>query len=146
MWKVQLFELNFDDKERLAAESVIRSGWLTMGERTIEFETAFARLLGYEAKCIAVSNGTAALHMAMLALDLKPGDEVVRPALTFVADANAARLAGARPVLADCTSIDNWNVSVESIARCITSRTKAVVVVHYGGYPCDMPAIVELCR
>ncbi len=79
-------------------------------------------------------------------LDVGAGDEVIIPALTFVADANVVRLVGATPVLADCASMEDWNVSAESIARKITPRTKAVIVVHYAGFPCDMAPIVKLCR
>lgn len=146
MWKIQLFKLNFDEKELAAAEEVVASGWLTMGEKTAAFETAFGKFLGCDAGSVAVSSGTAALHMALLALDIGPGDDVIIPALTFVADANVVKLVGADPVLADCASINDWNVSAKTIAQCITSRTKAVIVVHYAGYPCDMPSIMELCR
>jgi len=146
MWNIQLFKLNFDDRERDAAAQVVEGGWLTMGERIIEFESAFADHLGNDTKCIAVSNGTAALHMALLALNVRPEDEVIIPALTFVADANVVRMIGAKPILADCTSTSDWNVSAETIARQITPRTKAVIVVHYAGFPCDMSAIAELCR
>jgi dTDP-4-amino-4,6-dideoxygalactose transaminase len=146
LWKVQLFELNFDDRERLAAEEVIRSGWLTMGERVIAFEKAFEAFLGNGVSCTAVSSGTAALHMAVLALDIKAGDEVVIPALTFVADANVVLMAGAKPVLSDCKSLDDWNISVEDVARKLTKRTKAVMVLHYGGYPCDIEQVTRLCR
>jgi dTDP-4-amino-4,6-dideoxygalactose transaminase len=75
-----------------------------------------------------------------------PEDEVIIPALTFVADANVVRMIGAKPVLADCTSTSDWNVSAETIVRQITPKTKAVIVVHYAGFPCDMPSIAALCR
>ena len=146
MWKIQLFKLNYDHRERDAVLAAVDSGWLTMGERIVGFETAFESFLGHGARSTAVANGTAALHMALLALDVGPGDEVVIPALTFVADANAVRLVGAKPVLADCTNLDDWNMSVETIDRCITPKTKAVMIVHYAGYPCDMPSIVDFCR
>lgn len=146
MWKVQLFKLNFDARERDAVAAVVESGWLTMGERITDFETAFSSYLGGGVQSLAVANGTAALHMALLALDIGPGDEVIIPALTFVADANSVNLVGAKPVLADCASLDDWNMSAATIERCITPKTKAVLVVHYAGFPCDMPAIVELCR
>lgn len=146
MWKIQLFKLNFDERERDAVAAVVESGWLTMGERITDFESAFSAYLGGGVQSLAVANGTAALHMALLALDIGPGDEVIIPALTFVADANSVNLVGAKPVLADCTSLDDWNMSVATIERCITPKTKAVMVVHYAGFPCDMPAIVELCR
>jgi len=146
MWKIQLFKLNFDEREVDAVKQTLESGWLTMGERITGFEDEFSKYLGGGVQSLAVANGTAALHMALLALDIRPGDEVVIPALTFVADANSVRLVGAKPVLADCSSIDDWNMSVETIERCITPKTKAVMIVHYAGYPCDMPAIVEFCR
>ncbi len=146
MWKVQLFKLNFDGRECEAVAAVLESGWLTMGERITDFESEFSNYLGNGVQSLAVANGTAALHMALLALDIEPEDEVIIPALTFVADANSVKLVGAKPVLADCANLDDWNMSVESIERCITPKTKAVMVVHYAGYPCDMPAIVELCR
>lgn len=146
MWKVQLFKLNFDGREAEAVRRVVKGGWLTMGERITEFEAGFSTYLGNDVQSLAVANGTAALHMALLALDIGPGDEVVIPALTFVADANAVRLVGAKPVLADCLSLDDWNMSVETIERCITPKTKAVMIVHYAGYPCDMPSIVDFCR
>lgn len=146
MWKIQLFKLNFDHRERDAVAKTLESGWLTMGERILGFEDAFAKYLGGDVQAVAVANGTAALHMALLALDVGVGDEVIIPALTFVADANVVRMVGARPILADCASEADWNVSAESIAQKITPRTKAVIVVHYAGFPCDMPAIVKLCR
>jgi dTDP-4-amino-4,6-dideoxygalactose transaminase len=145
MWNVQLFKLNFDNREVDAVSQVVKDGWLTMGEKTAQFETAFSEYLGHGAKCIAVSNGTAALHMALLALDIARDDEVIIPALTFIADANSVRIVGAKPVLADCTSLDDWNVSASSIEKSITSKTKAVMIVHYAGFPCDMPSIKKLC-
>lgn len=145
-WKVQLFKLNYDQREADAVADVIRSGWLTMGERTVAFEREFAAYLGAGAKAAAVSNGTAALHLALLALDIGPGDEVIVPAQTFVADINAVMLVGATPVMADCTSFDDWNMDPADIERKITDRTKAVLIVHYAGVPCDMDAIVSLCQ
>jgi dTDP-4-amino-4,6-dideoxygalactose transaminase len=146
MWKIQLFKLNFDDREPEAVKQVVAGGWLTMGEKTKEFESAFATYLGGEVSCAAVANGTAALHMALLALDIGPGDEVIIPALTFVADANSVLLTGATPVLADSSSIGDWNISAKTVLRSITPRTKAVIAVHYAGFPCDMPALTQLCR
>lgn len=146
MWKVQLFKLNFDSRERDAVAAVVEGGWLTMGEQIAGFESAFSTFLGDGVGSVAVANGTAALHMALLALDVRPGDEMVIPALTFVADANSVKLTGATPVLADCSSLDDWNMSAATIEKVITPRTKAVMIVHYAGYPCDMPSIVELCR
>lgn len=146
MWKVQLFELNFDSRENRAVTDVIESRWITMGERTREFEAGFTGMLGGDVFCAAVSSCTAALHLALLSLDVGPGDEVIIPALTFVADINVVEMVGATAVLADCESETDWNVSAATIARCITKKTKAVIIVHFAGYPCDMDEIVSLCK
>jgi dTDP-4-amino-4,6-dideoxygalactose transaminase len=145
-WKVQLFELNFDEEEIQTVADVARSGWLTMGERTKEFEQQFACFLGADTQAVAVSSGTAALHMALLALGIGPGDEVIIPSLTFIADINVVRMVGAKPVLADCTSMVDWNIDVEEIKRKITQKTKALIAVHYGGNPCAMDEIVRICE
>jgi dTDP-4-amino-4,6-dideoxygalactose transaminase len=146
MWKIQLFKLNFDYRETDAVASAIDSGWIAMGARVSSFEQSFSEYLGGEMECLATSSGTAALHLALLALGVGLKDEVIIPALTFVADANVVRMVGSRPILADCASLDHWNVSAESIGKVITEKTKAVIVVHYAGFPCDMVPIVELCR
>jgi dTDP-4-amino-4,6-dideoxygalactose transaminase len=146
MWQVPLFALNYDDRELQAATEVIRSAWITMGEKTKAFESSFGTFVGDGALCTAVANGTAALHMALLAAGVGPGDETIVSSLTFVADINVVRLVGATPVLVDCTSYDDWNISPDGIAAAITPRTKAVLVVHYGGYACDMNAIISTVR
>jgi dTDP-4-amino-4,6-dideoxygalactose transaminase len=146
-WDIQLFKLNFDDLEVKAVSDVVAGGWLSMGEKIISFEESFGDFLGEGVHCKAVANGTAALHMALLALEVGRGDEVIIPSLTFVADVNVVNLVGATPKLADATSLDDWNMSVESIEKQITEKTKAVIVVHYAGYPCrDIMAISQLCR
>ncbi|MEI7997266.1 MAG: DegT/DnrJ/EryC1/StrS family aminotransferase [Methylococcaceae bacterium] len=146
MWKVQLFKLNYDGQESQAVKDVVDGGWITMGEKSLSFEEKFSLMLGNDVKSSAVCNCTAALHMALLALNIKAGDEVIIPALTFVADINVVRLVGATPVLADCDSYDNWNMSARSIRQQITDKTKAVIIVHFAGYPCEMDEIVSLCR
>ena len=145
-WKVQLFKLNYDEREIQAVADTLRSGWITMGQRTLDFESAFARELGEGAQCLAVSNGTAALHIAVLALGIGPGDEVIVPGLTFIADINVVRMAGGVPVLADVTSLSDWAMDPADIERKITPRTKAVLIVHYAGYACDMGAITAICK
>ena len=146
MWKVELFAPNYDHREGEAVAKVIDSRWLTMGERTKLFETNFSEMLGEEVHCTALSSATAALHISLLALGIKEGDEVIIPALTFVADINVVRMVGATPVLADCTSLNDWNMSAETIKKQITDKTKAVIIVHFAGYPCQMDEIVELCN
>jgi len=146
MWKVQLFKLNYDEKESNAVKDVIDSGWITMGERTKEFENKFEEFLGEEIFATALSSATASLHIALLSLGIGKGDEVIIPALTFVADINVVRVVGATPKLADCKDFSNWNVTAKSIKEQITNKTKAVIIVHFAGYPCEMDEIVELCR
>jgi len=147
MWAIQLFKLNFDRREVDAVSKVVSGGWLSMGEEISSFETNFASFLGESVFCKAVSNGTAALHMALLALEVGRGDEVIIPSLTFVADVNVVNLVGATPKLADATSLHDWNMSLESVEQQITEKTKAIIVVHYAGYPCsEIMAISQLCR
>lgn len=146
MWKVQLFKLNYDELEPQAVKEVLESAWITMGQKTIDFETEFAKYLGNDSKCLAVSNGTAALHMALLALGIGSGDEVITPSLTFIADQNVTTLVGAKNVLADITSYEDWSMNPQDIEKRITSKTKAIMIVHYAGFACDMDAILDICK
>jgi dTDP-4-amino-4,6-dideoxygalactose transaminase len=117
-----------------------------MGQKTIDFENAYAAELGENSKCIAVSNGTAALHIAVLACGVKTGDEVIVPSLTFIADLNSVSVSGGEVVLGDVTSLDDWAMDPADIEAKITQKTKAVMIVHYAGYACDMDAIVDICK
>lgn len=144
-WQIPLFDPDLDEREAAAVADVVRSKWLTMGERTTQFESRFAEYCGAR-HAIAMSNCTAALHLALHALGVGPEDEVIVPALTFVATANAVRYCGARPVFADVASLDDWNIGRATIEAMITPKTRAIVVVHYAGYPCDMRSIMELAR
>ncbi|WP_044239001.1 DegT/DnrJ/EryC1/StrS family aminotransferase [Chondromyces apiculatus] len=140
MWKVPLSDLTFGPEEREAAQRVLDSGWLTMGDRTLEFERRFGEALGTP-RVLAVANCTVALHLAYVALGIGPGDEVICPSLTFVATANAALLTGASVVLADVLGAHDLSLDPADVARKITPKTRAIAVVHYAGYPCDMDAI-----
>lgn len=142
-WKIPLSEVNIDKEEIEEVVKVLKSNWLSMGPVTEKFEHEFAKYLGVK-YAFAVSSGTAALHVAYKVLNIKEGDEVIVPSLTFVATANAVLYTGAIPVFADITSFDDFNISPEDISRKITSKTKAVTVVHFGGYPCNMDAITEI--
>ena len=144
-WRIPLSDIDFGPEETSAVLNVLESRWLTMGGVTQAFEGEFSAYVGAKYS-LAVANCTAALHMACLAIDLHPGDEVLLPALTFVATANAIRYTGAMPVFADVTSENNLNISPESIEQHITPRTRAIIVVHYGGYPCDMPRIMDIAK
>lgn len=140
-----LFDVALAEAEIEAVVAALRSGWLTMGPRTEAFEEAFAEHLGVR-HAIAVANGTAALHLAYLAAGIGPGDEVIVPAITFVATANAVRYCGATPVLADVAGQHDLSLDPEHVRALITPRTKAVVAVHYGGYAADVRALTSLCR
>jgi perosamine synthetase len=130
------------EEEARAVAEVIRSGWLTTGEKCAEFEREFARYVG-ASEAVGVASGTAALHLALQAAGLGEGDEVIVPATTFTATAAAVTYLGARPVLADVER-GSMNLSVEDAARRVSARTKAIVAVHLGGQPCDMAEIGEL--
>lgn len=144
-WKVCLSDIDYGQEEFDRVADVVRSKWLSMGDVTREFEARFAEYLGVK-HAFLVSSGTAALHLANLAVGVGPGDEVIVPSLTFVATANAAVYCGATPVFADIVGPHDLNVSPEDIAAKISPRIKAITVVHYGGYPADMDAICEIAR
>lgn len=144
-WKVPLSDLDFGPEEAAAVQQVLTSRWLTMGAVTQKFEQEFAEYTGAR-HAIAVTNATAALHLACVAVGLGPGDEAILPSLTFVATANAVRYTGATPVFADIEGETSLNVSPQAIEACITPRTRAILVVHYAGYACDMPAIQAIAH
>ncbi|MDI6853492.1 MAG: DegT/DnrJ/EryC1/StrS family aminotransferase [Deltaproteobacteria bacterium] len=142
-WKIPLADVRFGPEELEAVNQVIASGWLSQGPVVQSFEAAFARFIGAK-YAFAVANGTAALHLACQALELGPGDEVLCPALTFVASANAILYTGARPAFVDIKGPHDLNLCVKDAEQKITPRTKAVMVVHYAGFPADMAAVQEL--
>lgn len=130
---------SIDAEDEAAILEVLRSAWLTTGPKVAEFEAAFATFCGAR-EAVAVSNGTAALHCAMYALGIGPGDEVIVPPMTFAATANAVLYQGARPVFADVAS-DTLLIDPVAVAAAITPRTKAIVAVDYAGQPCDYDAL-----
>ncbi len=133
-----------EEAEIAEVTSSLRSGWIGTGPKVQRFEEMFRRFSGAR-HALAVNSCTAALHLAMLAIGIRPGDEVIVPALTFAATANAVIHAGGRPVLADCRR-DTMNIDPEDLERRITKRTRAVVPVHFAGRPCDMDAIMAIAR
>ncbi len=143
-WRVPLTDIAMPEQDVEAVLDCLRSGWLTMGPRMKTFEEALARYVGTP-HAATVSSGTAALHLACLAAGLGPGDEVIVPAFTFVASANAPRYVGAEPVLCDVRGPHDFNLDVEDVARRITPRTRAVIAVHFCGYPADVLALRKLC-
>lgn len=133
-----------DEADIAAVVKVLRSDWLTTGPAVNLFERAFADLVGAE-HATAVTNGTAALHLAMLAAGVGPGDEVIVPTLTFAASANAARCVGADVVFCDVRP-DTLGIDVTDAAARITPRTRAIVVVDYAGIPCDLDEVMHLAE
>jgi dTDP-4-amino-4,6-dideoxygalactose transaminase len=135
----QLAPPQLGEDEKRAVSHVIDSGWITQGDRVAAFEAQFAGHHGTDS-AVAVSSCTAALHLALAALGIGPGDEVLVPTLTFVATSNAVLYAGARPVFVDVEDARTPHISLADAAAKCTERTRAAIVMHYGGYPVDMPA------
>ncbi|UGY93012.1 DegT/DnrJ/EryC1/StrS family aminotransferase [Streptomyces gobiensis] len=143
---INLFQPQVGDAELAAVGEVFKDRWLGHGPRTKAFEAAFAEHVGvHPEQMIFINSGTAGLFLALESMDLGEGDEVVLPSLSFVAAANAVLARGARPVFCDVDP-RTLNPSAEHIERVLTPRTRAVIVLHYGGYPGDVVAIAELCR
>jgi perosamine synthetase len=131
-------------EEAAAVAEVIASGWIAQGPRVAAFEQVVRSRVG-AAYGVAVSSGTAALHLSLLALSVGPGDEVVAPSLSFIATANAIRHAGAVPVFADVCE-QTQNLTAHTIEQVLTPKTKAVILVHQGGTPADIGAVRKLCE
>src|SRR5262245_17378476 len=145
MWKARLSELAFNELELARVLETIDSEWITAGPRTEAFENAFAKVAG-TTEAVAVSNGTAALFLALKALGIGAGDEVLVPSLTFVATVAAIIHCGATPVLVDIENLENPTMCPDDAARKITSRTKAMMPVHYAGIPADMDRLCAVAE
>lgn len=144
-WTVPLADVRVDDDDIEAVVATYRSGWLSMGPRTADFEESFARYTG-AAEAVAVSSGTAALHLACLAAGVGVGDEVVVPSLTFVATVNAVAYTGATPVFADIAGPGEPWLSAAACEAALTPRTAAVLAVSYGGHAGEIEALRALCE
>jgi dTDP-4-amino-4,6-dideoxygalactose transaminase len=144
-WRIPLSDVLVDDELVDAVLGVVRSGWWSMGPRVEQFESDFAAFCG-AAHAIAVANGTAALHLALLAVGCGSDDEVVVPSLNFVAAANTIEHTGAAPVFCDIAGPHDLNLDPADLEAAVTPRTKAVVVLHYGGNPCDMTSVDEIAE
>ncbi|MEZ5060998.1 MAG: DegT/DnrJ/EryC1/StrS family aminotransferase [Solirubrobacterales bacterium] len=143
--QLPVFDVQVTEEDMREVEDALRSGWLTMGERTERFEREFAESIG-TSRGVALSSCTAALHLACLALDIGPGDEVIVPSVTFAATANAVRYTGARPVFADIVSEGDLGIDVDHVESLVNERTKAVIPVHYAGYAVEIDRLAELCE
>src|SRR5262249_11337469 len=142
-WRVRLSDIQVDDELADAVLETVRSGWWSMGPRVEELEREFAAFCDAP-NAVAVANGTAALHLALLAVGCGRGDEVIVPSLNFVAAANAIVHTGAEPVFCDVIGPEELNLDPQDLADAVTSRTKAVLALHYAGYPCAMDAVAEI--
>jgi len=144
-WIVPLSDVVVDEKLLDAVRDAVASGWWSMGPRVAEFEREFAELTG-TTHALAVANGTAALELSLLAIGCGPGDEVILPSLNFVAAANTISHTGARPVFCDIRSERDLNLAPADVEAALTPATKAILILHYGGFPCDVAALLELAR
>jgi dTDP-4-amino-4,6-dideoxygalactose transaminase len=141
---IPVFDLEVTREDLDAVADTLRSGWLTMGPRTLEFEAEFARSLGVR-HAVAVSSCTAALHLAYLAAGIGPGDEVIVPSYTMAATAAAVLYAGGTPVFADIVSLQEPVIDLCHVEALITPRTRAVVAMHFGGYASAVDELADLC-
>jgi dTDP-4-amino-4,6-dideoxygalactose transaminase len=142
-WEVPLADVVVTEADIEAVVETYRSGWLSMGPRTEELEEAFARYAGIR-HAVAVSSGTAALHLICVAIDLGPDDEVIVPSMTFVATANAVAYTGATPIFADIAGLAEPWLSARACEAAIGPRTKAIMTTDYGGHPGELEALRAL--
>ncbi len=140
-----LSDVSFDHAEEQAVLDVIRSKWLSLGPQTAAFEQQLGEFVGAQ-HAVALTNGTAALHLALASLGIGAGDEVIVPSYTFVATANAVRHAGATPVFVDINGPHDMNVDPAAIEAAVTPSTRAIIVVHLAGFLVDMDRVMEIAR
>lgn len=141
---IQVFKPWYGQEEIVAVTEVLESGWLGLGPKTTEFESAFSDYVGAK-YAVGLNSATAALHLACLALDLGPGDEVLVPTITFVSTAHAVAYCGATPVFVDVDA-QTLNVDIEDLRARVTPKTRAIIVVHYGGHACPMEEVWTLAE
>lgn len=145
MFNIPLFDLNYDEREIEAVTDTIRSKWISCGPKCMELENRFTDALSVP-YAFALSNCTAALNLALCAFEIGSGDEVIVPSLTFAATVNAVKYVGAEPVFCDIISFSDITIDPSEIEKLITTKTKAIIVMHYGGYACHMRKIMEIAE
>ena len=142
--KIPFHKPHITKKEVDSVIETMQSGWLTMGPKTIQFENNFKENIGSQ-YAISVNSATSALHLALNAVGVGIGDEVIIPTNTFIATAEAVVYSGAKPILCDVE--ENYhNIDINLIEQLITPRTKAIIPVHFGGYPCEMEEILRIAK
>ena len=142
--QVPFHKPDISDEEIAEVLDTLKSGWITMGPKTLRFEEEFGRYIGSK-HAIAVNSGTAALHLALKAVGLNAGDEVIIPTTTFTATGEVVTYFNARPVIVDVDR-ETHNIDVPAIEKAITPKTRSIIPVHFGGQPCDMDEIHEIAR
>jgi len=140
---IPIVRVSFDKKEEEAVLGVMRSGQITQGKEVEKFEEEFAKFMGTKF-AIATSNGTTALHLALLSLGIGENDEVITTPFSFIASTNCILYVGAKPIFVDIK--DDFNIDVSKIEEKITNKTKAILPVHVFGNPCHMDKIMELAK
>ena len=143
-WRVPLAHITIPEEDVQNVLDCLRSGWLTMGPRTGQFEGEFADFVN-SPHAVAVSSCTAALHLSCIAAGLGPGDEAIVAGMSFVSTANAVRYTGATPVLCEIGGPQDMNIDVDDVVRRITPKTKAIVAVHFCGYPAKVVELRKIC-
>ncbi len=144
-YKIPLFNLNYDSNEVEAVINTINSKWISMGPKCEELENTFAQMLNTN-YAIAVASCTSALHLACYALNIGSGDEVICPSYTFAATVNAIKYVGAKPVFCDIKSKEDINIDADKVESLITNKTKAIIVMHFAGFPCNMDKIMGIAK
>ena len=146
MNKIPIYQPGLHGNEREYVLDCLKSNWISSkGEYVRRFEEAVERYVQGGVSATSCSNGTVALHLALLALDIGPGDEVIVPTFTYIASVNAIRYVGATPIFVDSDAL-TWNITKETIEEAITPSTRAIMCVHIYGVPCDLAPILDLAQ
>ena len=144
-FKIPVYRPDLSGNEKKYVNECLDTSWISSrGSFVSKYEENFSDYIDV-AKATSVSNGTVALHLALHALGIGKGDEVIVPSLTYVASANAITYVGAKPIFAD-SSLEDWNLDTDSVISKITPKTKAILAVHLYGNPCDMDKLVDICK